>query len=309
MIIAARRIAKHRRGDVRFAAWPLLWAMLLACGCVQVDLKVTLHPNDGGATVTETVRASRMAIEACKSEQERGELLSHLKRAGAESRMKDMGEGLTLASHQMRKLPGGGRESVAVYKIAELNKLRIPNPSVDLWPMAKQVSFSTYRAKARHREVPHVALRVDTDVEDVRYKGDLTKKAKTPRDRQGLRELQPIVLDMLEDFQLSLRVEVPTYFTGGRVRGLTESPKTATLFSVSGKNGDRRGHGFFANEEIMVGLLEMDRESGAVIHNSKGAWKSNYGVPVLRDNRFRGFTFYPTKYYADKHLGGRMPPK
>jgi hypothetical protein len=288
-----------------------LIALLTCSGCLQVELTVALHENDGGATVTERIRISRKLQDACTNDKDLRAILAPTKRAAALERAKTLAADAKLVSHKTETLPDGSLESVAVYRVAELTKIQIPNPYPHLWPLKKRTYLVVHRAKVKKgQRLPHMALSIRQERRDrTRYGDGITRKSTSPADRQMLRDLQPVLCDMLSDFEFTVRARVPTRFTGGRVRDVLEATDTMTILSFSGRNGDARGGRFIENEEIFPALLEIDRESGVIHNNSRTAYERNYSVPVLRDNRFGSFTFFPTRYYADKYLDGKMPPK
>jgi hypothetical protein len=288
--------------------------VLAAAGCMQVDITVEVHDEDGGATVTERLCVSRKLQQACTTNAQRERVMGFLSKGRAQNRVKIMGKGVKLVSHKTRSLPNGSKEGVAVYEVAELGNLRLPNPLIDSFQPSAAFRFRQWmhRAKprtSRHND-KHVFFALSFDNKRTRNT-KLERVTRTPAERQILRELKPLIADMVSDFHMRLRLKVPTRFTSGSVRDLFAAPKVATLFSLSGWSGDTRGGRFFENEEILIKLLELDLDAGVLYANTGGAFEHNFGVPVVRGRRYNRCTFsiYPTKHMLKKYLKpGEKPP-
>jgi hypothetical protein len=301
--------SSKRRGVLHLSVPALA---LLVGGCVQVDVTVALHENDGGATITERLRLSRKLQDACTSEAELKRALGFLSKERALERTKSMGKGVTLASHKTSKLPDGSLETVVVYKIPEVEDLRLHNPMFETQPPSTAMRLVQYpKPIYKGSKIKHIVLEVKPlSKRSKPYPQGMIKKAVTPAERQVLRELRPLMLDMLDDFRMRVRVEVPTRFTGGKLRNIRETPKTATLFSLSGRNRDAHGNGFFENEEILIALLRMDLDSGLIDRHTNRAFLHNGGVPVFRGSGHGlAFVFYPTRHLAKKFLNGKLPAR
>ena len=281
-------------------------------GCVHVDLNVALHDNDAGATITERLRVTRTLEQLCSKEEDRAFLKTYLDRKAAAERTGRMGIGVTLVSHEMRDIEGGGLESVAVYRIPNANDLRLSNPFVrgapatvhrlSVWVDTRK----TIGDSKRRNEGYGIAGLGFREVEKTRLPVGVVKKTTTPLDRHAYRELRPVIEDLLSDLYIAVRVEVPTKFVGGHVRGIRAGPRKATVFSVSGKNLDARGQGFFENEEVMIRLLEMDLDSSVIRQHT--AFMNSGGTPVYRTDRGDdAFRFRPTSHMIRKHFGGKDP--
>ena len=275
----------------------LILAAALFTGCMHVDITVEMHDKDGGATVTERIRVTRKLIEACPAEADQKKLLNHLSRAGAQKRMKHMGKGISLTSHKQEKLPDGSIEAVAVYTITDINQLIIPNPFIADRPAATRARFfcSTIKRKGKLLSVMQTGARLMHN--RIVYPKEMVKKVKTPRDRQILREMKPVIVDMLADFQVRIRLKVPTRYTYGDVRNFASGPKTALILSISADDLDRHGNNFFENEEIMLALLQMDFKS-PVIASQIRHFVNNTSLPVIRKGT--GFSIYPTTYHKQR---------
>jgi hypothetical protein len=276
----------------------LIPAAALFAGCMQLDLTVEMHEKDGGATVTERIRVTRRVLDACPAQADRKKLLRHLGRAAALERMKKMGKDVSLQSHKQETLPDGGIESVAVYTIPDFNHLIIPNPFVSGRPpgVRARAHYGTVTRKGKLLQgVVTVGFRPAPN--RIVYPGEMTQKATTPQERQILRELKPIIVDMLSDFQARIRLKIPTRYTYGQVRNFAAGPKVATLFSISGEDLDRHGNGFFDNEEVMLALLQMDFDSHEILQHTR-YFHNNSRVPVIRHGA--GFSIRPSSFHYRK---------
>jgi hypothetical protein len=236
-----------------------------------------------------------MLFEACPPGAERDELLGNLEREAALERMKEMGKGVTLVSHEKKALPDGGVQSLVVCRIPNITDLRVSNPFVHEWPAGKLARIQY--GQIRSRDLTWV--KVNPLSRRIQYPRGMVRKAATPLERQILRELRPVVADMLSDFTASLKLKVPTRLRGGQVRNLNAGPRTTTLFSLSGKDLDRHGLGFFENEEILLALLRMDFNAHAIINHTR-AFPHNSRTPVLR-SRGASFSIMPTTYQTRQY--------
>mgnify|MGYP006283478967 CR=1 FL=1 len=291
----------------------LIVAAALFTGCMQVDIMVEMHDKDPGATITERIRVTRKLLDVCPAGEKRKKLLSHLSKESAQTRLKKMGKGIQLKSHKQDKLPDGSMQSIAVYTIPELRHLRIPNPFVHSHPPAARANINYGAAKYKGKLTGRMWLKSRVTNKKNHYPKALIQKVHTPLDRQILRELKPIIVDMISDFQARIRLKVPTRFSGGYVRNIKEAPKVTTLFSLSGTDLDRYGNGFFENEEIMLALLQMDFNAPDILKHT-GTFPNNSSVPVLRAHGYglRGawaFSIHPTTYQRRKYLQKKKPPK
>ncbi len=101
---------------------------LALAACMQLDTHVKLH-EDGSATVTEKLRFSRRLLDLSGKEGSEQDLAGLLAKEAALERVKGMGKGAVLVSHEVKDVEGGAREAVAVYKIDDLNELIYVSPS------------------------------------------------------------------------------------------------------------------------------------------------------------------------------------
>jgi hypothetical protein len=287
--------------------WAAASALLLA-GCLQVEVTVEMHDKDPGATVRERIRVSRKLQEVCPTKEDLKTLLGHLTEQAARERMKRMGKGISLVSHKREKLPDGSIESRVVYTIPKIGDLRLCNPFVQDHPAARQAAIRVSPQRTRDGKPTTGTLIKVHMVGRKTYSDAMIRRTATPLERQTVRELGPILRDMLSDFQVDLKLTVPTRFEGGHVRNIRTGAKTATLFSLSGRDGDNRGRPLFENEEILLALLQMDFESGRLIQLAR-TFLHNSTMPVTRRAVHNGAAFsilqttWQKKAYSRSDLG------
>ena len=307
---------------MKYGAWRLLCAALVVAvglavgGCVHVDVDVALHDNDFGATITERLRVTRTLKKMCGGPEDTKAVMSHLSREAAAQRVTNMGKGAALKSHKTRDLPDGSTESVAVYTIPHINHLQIANPYLHHHPQSVYrfgVWVDTNKKQKNGRRNGHYGLVwiVMKRVEEVRLPKGVVSRTSVPAQQQLYRELRPVFADMASDLNIQFTFTVPTRFVAQyyekAIRGVRRGPKTLTLVSVSGKDMDMSGQGFFENEEIMIKLLQMDLDN-SLIQRHAANFPNNHKTPVLRSGRHQGqFSFYPTQFLIDKYLGGKRP--
>ena len=300
--------------NVRLWLFPVISVLLVSSGCVHVDITVALHDRDFGATVTERLRITRTLKQMCSTAADRKKVMSYLTEEAAMQRLKSMGKGVTLKSHTKKDLPDGSSESICIYTVSNINNLIITNPYVYRDP-ASRYRFSVWvdhKRGKRDTSYGKAAIQLKR-VKHVKRSGSGKHKAVTPLDKQLLRELQPVFADMVSDLYISLQVTVPTRFIGhhydSQIRGIRGAPKKMKLFSVSGKDMDMSGKGFFENQEIMIKLFQMDLDNSLIQHHAAN-FTRNYRTPVLRSGRHQHrFWYYPTTYMINTYFGGKKPTK
>lgn len=244
-------------------------AALAAAGCLQLETTIKLN-EDGSALVTERLSLSRRLLEMAKGDGQQPNMESLLTREAVEQRVKQMGKGVTLITHEVRDGGKGSRECLTTYKVADLTEFVYISPSVG-WQgyRAQCLKFSItpnlsfvewYRAG-----VPPGVLVVSARAE--KYQGvaageknaPMVPGGDSPRDVQAYRELVPVFADMLGD--LRVRVTIESYCAIGNAIGVAFRDSSARvrhvdLINVSGKtNTDYYGYRFLRNEDIMTEAL------------------------------------------------------
>ncbi len=286
----------------------LALAALAAAGCFQLDLDVALR-HDGGATVTERLRVSRELLELDRQAGGPG-AGAHLERAAAQQRAKTMGKGAALASHETSDMPDGGRESVAVYTIPDVEDLRLPNPFIQDRRPAPMARFSFRPITGRlprgwsERPVLSVSLQPADDTPRPEKKDSTLPPSATPLDRQAYRDLQPIFSNLLRDFHVRVTLTAPDQ---PRVRTSPAGDRTLTLLYINDRHADRHAELFFQNEEAMLAMLQYQFNDSAVTDHTRH-FPANPQVPVHRGRSNYGSTTFairPTKALQKKYFSGK----
>jgi hypothetical protein len=306
----------------------LIGLALLLAGCIQIDTKVKLH-EDGSATITERLRVSKYLLDLDGQQKDVAKSFKVLLgKADALRRMKEMGKGVRLVSHAVRAAAGGSWESVAVYKIADLNNLVYASPllAVQDYPGMNRVAFKVGPVLKSSRYNIGTAGQVRVKVLAMTGSGKLVDGVRgpkgksagpgpTPRDLQAFRDIAPIFRDVMKDFMVRLRFE--TYCTVEQslfgMRGRMANVRYVDLLSFSGKDLDRFGGKCIDNEEIMLDVVRRDLGSEDIVATAR-AFSGNATVPVFltmgsgrfwNDRRNLWIHFRPSRPLFDKFFKGK----
>ncbi len=310
------------------AATNILTALLLAAataapgGCLQIDLRVKLH-TDGSATVTERLRFSRRLLDLGGRQDPKLRLAPLLERPAVLERMKHMGAGMKLESHRVADAEKGARESVAVFRVADVRELRYVSPflcyadyaennvlQVQMRPLYKS---RNYVGTAGEMELAFRLLKQPKS--HARPAKDAPPpKGPSPQQLQVLRDLQPMFRDMLRDFKLRLTFEcyAPISATGFGWRDHRANTNIVDLIHVTDHDLDVYGSNFFENEEIMLDLLRGQYGSPNVVETVRH-FQDNKTVPLHLPfgsaHRWwhpnDGIFFRPSRELFDRHFRGK----
>ena len=313
--------------------------LMLAGGCFQIETRVKLH-EDGSATITERFQLSQRLMEF---ENPGGGpvLASELTKEAVMERMKLMGKGTTLVSHEVRDGEGGGRESVSVFKIPDITEFQYASPYVSLPGYSGRCLMKcrlSVRLSADSRHPPGlVVLTFDPVVNDpAKAKVEPSPKideknppkGPSPAEFQMLRHLQPVVRDLLEGIRLKFTVEsyasIYGAWMGPPVRNAQANTHEWDLIDVSDKDLDAYGANFLENEEVMLELEQRQLRGPNILQNLRGMFE-NLTLPLFYSGD-TGWGFPPVmwfrpsrplfdKFFAGKTLdfgernGGQRPAK
>lgn len=286
----------------------LILAAALTTGCLQIELTIEMNDQDAGATLTERVRLSRTLLELDRAMEPARTLTRHLAREAAQERMNSMGEGMTLDSHRERTLDDGSRECVTVYRIPDIEDLRLPNP---LLQNGRPAPMMRFRFSPRYK--PHYIGDVDiglTSAETGPGKpaaAEPALPAATPLDAQLYRDLQPVFAELMRDFEIRITLILPHAPKAGHVRDIRTGNRHVTLLALNAEDMDRHGERFLANEEAMLALLQFKFGDPAIVSHTD-QFVNNALVPVNRGRSLYGsggFRFRPTTHLYRKFFAGR----
>jgi len=310
----------NRRSAVR-----LLFASVVAAhcaGCLQLETRITLH-EDGSATITERLRFSRRLLDL--EGQQASELQRLLSREAALDRMKHMGKGVELASHEVRDAEGGSREAVTVFKTPDVNGFRYVSPwlaYVDypennvvecrLRPVYKSRPYAA--AKAGEMAVTFAYLKQPKS-EPRPKKGAPPPAGPSPLDLQVYRELGPIFRHIMKDFRITFTFETycPVQRSGLGFRGRRVAAHSIDLIDFSHRDLDQYGNLFLENEELMLDLVRWELGSKDIVDHVRG-FVANHTVPAFlpTGSKYMWWTggneipFKPSRALFDRHFKGKM---
>jgi len=301
-------------------------AALAAAGCSRLDVHIKLNA-DGSAEITERLMFSRTQLEQEVSLPGGPRLEEFLTKARSLKRAAQMGSGCKLVRHEVRKTGDAGIESVAVYRIPDINDLRYLPPFF----AAPQQAASVLRIKVGPSYAPrHAApdrpghMYVDFSMQRTRpaaaeTPADGTRSGATPADLQALRELAPVAKDLLKDSRIRITFEAysPLWYGTYKypyvltVPGTQSPTGTYYLINCSGADLDALGKKILDNQEVMLELLRGDY-AGANIqrHAGSGRGWSNPKAPTFYTPELtygtRRLRFAASAYHYKKYFDGKL---
>ncbi len=297
-----------------------LGILLFLSGCMQVDTHVLLH-EDGSATITEKFRLSRRILDMEGGKMDGVSVATYLEKPAVEKRMARMGQGMTLVSHKIQDAEEGARESVAVFKIPDINNLEYSSPYLAYHDFAENNVVKCkleplYKGSWTGRRAGDIMVRFmlkKNGVGDKRYKdGEKPPPGPTPKELQLVRDVRPVFRDILRGFKLRLTFQAYCGIraTGFGHRGRKSGTNRVDLIHFTDKDLDRWGGNFLDNEEVMVDLIRGEYGSQDVVTHVKD-FASNQTVPVYLawgSRHFRGrdgILFRPSHALFDKYFKGK----
>jgi hypothetical protein len=303
----------------------LILAVLSLCtaGCFELETTITMR-RDGGATVTERLRFSQRMLDFDVNQDGKTKLADLLTKQAVLDRMKHMGKGIRLKSHEIKDVKNGARESVAVFEIDDIRELRYASPflayldydknnivKVNMEPAYVTNSSGRWRAGTMT-----VWLRpLTTPKRDFPPKeGDPPRKQPTPLELQQIRQIQPIFKEMMKGLKVKLTFEsyAPLRQVRFGYRGRRSGDNHCDWINFSSENFDKYGIKFLDNEEVMLELLRGKTGGKNIIEHVAG-FVNNRTVPIFlgygsRHGRVSGerISFPPSRTLFDRHFAGKM---
>jgi len=297
----------------------LAGTLMLGGGCLQIETRIKLN-EDGSAKMTERVFFSERLLELAGAK--RAEFVALLGKERLLERMKQMGEGLTLVSHETRTGGDGWMESAVEIAIPDLNKFRYSSPWAAYLDYADnnqiRTSFVPQYKSHPYAGGPAGSMSVSFALEKspkgkaAPPKDAPPPKGPTPKEQQVYRDIAPVVKDMLKGFRLRFTFEsYAPVVSGLGVRGAGAT--AIDLLDVSDANMDQWGSSFWENEEVMLELSQWDLGGPNIVRNVQG-YAQNWTLPVftpLGSDRMwwlpgGNIWFAPSKPLFDKHFEGKM---
>lgn len=285
-------------------------ALALLAGCLQIETHVRLH-EDGSATITERIRLSQRLLEANTRSGGGPDILQSIGKEAALERMKAMGKGMELESHEVRQAEGGAKEAIAVYRIGDISNFRYVSPYLAALDYPKHsvlqcTLFPVYESTWYGRRAGQMAV-IFKPASEQRGNPPEPGKSPTPLDQQVLRDLRPVFADMLKDFHVRFTFEsyAPLRFRQYyRYRGQGAGTKTYDLIDFSDRDLDKYGYDFLRNEEIMLELLGL-RADGPNTVGHVAEHGSNSTVPVYHPRGTPEIYFNPSRALFDRLFQGK----
>jgi len=237
-------------------------ALLAASGCLEIETRIKLN-EDGSAVVTERLRLLRplLDMEAAAPGGTGTTFAKLLSRERAEERLKEMGKGVTLASHTVRDADGGSREAVTVYRVADVNQLVYVTPFLGRGERLGKVHV---RLSAQYGPYGKPGtLEIKLEPKNVPWKPgegalarELARSVESPLARQQYRDVAPAFRDMLQGLKIRLTLE--SYGPFVPPRGVPRATTTDVInYSYSAESGGRTGTHPLDDEEVMADLLKL----------------------------------------------------
>jgi len=293
---------------------PVLALAALTTGCLQIETRIKLHEN-GSATITERVLFTRRLLDLSTKGGAAKDIQSLLGKKTVLARMKQMGKGIRLVSHQVRDAEKGARESVAVFTIPDIRDFKYVSPYLAKYNYPKHTVLacslkpcyeSTWYGRVAGQMI--ISFHPASGERPPRRPKDWKPpKPPSPRDHQVLRDLRPVFQDLLTDFKLKLTFEsyAPIRFRQYyRFRGMRAATHEYDLIDFSDTDMDQYGYQFLGNEEIMLELLRL-RMAGANVAGCVKGHAGNLTVPVYHPGGIPEFYFRPSRKFFDTYFQGK----
>lgn len=296
---------------------------LAASGCFELDTRIKLNP-DGSGTITEKLRFSQQLLDLGSKESGALRITELLTKEAVQERLKQMGKGVRLVSHEVRDVENGARESMAVFQVEDLNDFQYASPFLayadypqnstircQVVPLLKSRNYAGLAGEMA------VAFRpLKPPVSEIKLKdGTPPPKGPSPRELQALRQVQPVFADLLKGFKLRLTFEsyAPITATGFGWRDRRSGTSIVDLIHVTDRDLDRHSVHFLDNEEIVLDLLRGRLGSLNVVETVK-QFQDNQTVPLFLPwgsanapwRQSDEICFKPSRQLFDRHFAGKM---
>lgn len=216
-------------------AWlGLLLACLLSTGCVKIRLTVQLNEDGTGQVVEDMVFGEKL-VDAGKRLKDAPTIEELTGDEHIKKRLANMGKGVKLASKKVEKQTDGSVRLIATYTFEDINELRLaPLPFGASWEDA----HLAFNLKADTSLAAQYALDIRFQSPQGKERPKQNKPELPPlseREAQQVRQLLPIFKDLLEGFELKLRLEV---YDAKKWATTTRGHGTSThLNPLSGRGG------------------------------------------------------------------------
>ena len=180
----------------------VLAAMLCAGGCIKMRLTVQLNEDGTGQLIEDLVFGEKLvdASRRLKNVPTIEELTSD---ETIKKRLAHMGKGVSFVSKKVEKQPDGSVRMVVVYAFEDISNLRVASFPYGAGWEETRIRFTLHSPTdllASHH--------LKVDFERPAKSPQATPPPLTELEAQQVRQLLPIFKDLLEGFELKLRLEV-----------------------------------------------------------------------------------------------------
>jgi hypothetical protein len=179
----------------------------LLSGCVKIRLTVQLR-EDGSGRVIEDIEFSERLVDAAKRMPDAPKIEELTSDAHVKRRLAQMGKGVSLLNKKIEKQPDGSLRMVVSYAFEDINELRLaPLPYGQGWEDVHMAFQYEAEASLAAQYSLHIRL-LTPEGKERRREGKPELPPLGEREAQQIRQLLPVYKDMLEGFELNLRMEV-----------------------------------------------------------------------------------------------------
>ena len=177
-------------------------ATLLSSGCIKFRITVQLN-EDGSGKVVEDVVFGEKLVDAAKRIKNVPSIDELTSDETIRKRLAHMGKGVSLVSKKIEKQTDGSVRLLTIYAFEDISDLRIASfPFGAGWEETK-IRF-TLQSQADLSNDYHLKV----DFERPGKVPPPVRKPLTPLEEQQVRQLLPVFKDLLQGFELKLRLEV-----------------------------------------------------------------------------------------------------
>lgn len=295
---------------------------LCLTGCFELETTIKMR-RDGGATVTERVRFSQRLLDFGVNQSGKMTIADLLAKQAVLDRMKHMGKGIQLKSHEIKDAENGAKESVAVFEIDDISELRYASPFLAYLDYAENNIVKihmepVYAGSWQGWRAGDIAVwlrplsppKRDTPPKE----GDPPRTGPSPLELQEIRRVQPIFKDMMDGLKVKLTFEsyAPLRHVGFGYRGRRSGDDHCDLIDFSSDDFDKYGINILDNEEVLLELLRGDT-GGKNICETVVGFANNRTVPVFlsfgsSNGRYTSsdrICFPPSQELFDRHFEGK----
>jgi len=180
---------------------------LLSAGCIKIRLTVKLN-EDGTGQVIEDIVFSERIVDASKRLADVPTIEELTSDSQIQERVAHMGQGVRFAGKKVENLPDGSVRLLVTYAFDDISNLKLaPIPFGEGWENV-HMSFNL-RADTTLNADYHLDIRYHTAEGKTRSNQQRPELPRlTEQETQQIRQLLPVFRDLLEGFELKLRLEL-----------------------------------------------------------------------------------------------------